>query len=262
MTSETAVLGIDVGGTGIKGGLVDVASGTLVSDRFRVDTPHPGTPEEVTKAIVTVADHFGSDRPVGVAFPGVVLDGVVRTAAHLDPDWVGASLNELVAPRLAGPATFLNDADAAGLAEAHFGAARGVQGVVLVVTFGTGIGVAMINNGELVANCELGHIEIDNADAELIAAASARERNKWSWKEWGANANRYLCTLEKLVWPKLYVLGGGITRNPEKWLHYLTPRTPIKLAEAINNAGIIGAADATWMRHAGAADLIAHRAGR
>jgi polyphosphate glucokinase len=262
MTSETAVLGIDVGGTGIKGGLVDVGSGTLVSDRFRVDTPHPATPEEVTKAIVAVADHFEFAGPVGVAFPGVVLDGVVHTAAHLHPDWIGVSLADLVAPRLRGPATFLNDADAAGLAEAHFGAARGVQGVVLVVTFGTGIGVAMINNGELVANCELGHLEIDNADAELIAAASARERNKQSWAEWGANANRYLCTLEKLVWPTLYVLGGGITRNPEKWLHYLTPRTPIKLAEAINNAGIIGAADATWMRHADAADLIAHRAGR
>ena len=258
----TTVLGIDVGGTGIKGGLVDVGSGALVSDRFRVDTPQPGTPGEVTKAIVAVADHFEFAGPVGVAFPGVVLDGVVHTAAHLHPDWIGASLTDLVAPRLRGPATFLNDADAAGLAEAHFGAARGVQGVVLVVTLGTGIGVAMINNGELVANCELGHLEIDNADAELIAAASARERNQQSWAEWGADANRYLCTLETLVWPTLYVLGGGITKNPEKWLHYLSPRTPIKLAEAINNAGIIGAADATWMRHADAADLIAHRAGR
>src|SRR5690242_8782396 len=150
-TRDTLVLGVDVGGTGIKGGLVDVGSGTLEGERFRVDTPQPATPDEVTKAIVAVAEHFRFDGPVGVAFPGVVLGGVVHTAAHLDASWLGASLTELVAPRLRGPATFLNDADAAGLAEAHFGAARGVQGVVLVVTFGTGIGVAMINNGELVA---------------------------------------------------------------------------------------------------------------
>src|SRR4051794_22119380 len=160
MTPDAVVLGIDVGGTGIKGGLVDVGSGTLKGKRFRVDTPQPATPDEVTKAIVAVAEHFQVDGPAGVAFPGVVLDGVVHTAAHLHASWLGASLAELVAPRLRGPVTFLNDADAAGLAEAHFGVAHGVQGVVLVVTFGTGIGVAMINNGELVANCELGHIEI------------------------------------------------------------------------------------------------------
>jgi polyphosphate glucokinase len=261
-TSDTLALGIDVGGTGIKGALVDVASGTLVSDRFRLDTPRPAIPGDVTETIVAVANHFDTDGPVGVAFPGVVLDGAVHTAANLHDDWVGASLVDLVAPRLRGPVTFLNDADAAGLAEAHFGAARGEQGVVLLVTFGTGIGVAMINNGDLVANCELGHIEIDNADAELTAAASARKRNNQTWAEWGANANRYLQTLERLVWPKLIVVGGGITRNPEKWLHYLTPRTPVRLAESINNAGIIGAADAAWMRHADAASLIEHRTGR
>jgi polyphosphate glucokinase len=260
-TPDTVALGIDVGGTGIKGALVDVASGAVTSDRFRLDTPQPATPAEVTETIVAVADHFDVGVPVGVAFPGVVLDGVVHTAANLHKKWVGASLPDLVAPRIRGPVTFLNDADAAGLAEAHFGAARGVQGVVVLVTFGTGIGVAMINNGELVANCELGHLEIDSADAELLAAASARKRNNQTWAEWGANANRYLQTLERLVWPKLFVLGGGITRNPEKWLHYLTPRTPVRLAESINNAGIIGAADAAWMHRADAASLIQHRTG-
>jgi polyphosphate glucokinase len=246
--TEAVALGIDVGGTGTKGALVDVSTGALVSDRFRLDTPSPATPADVTETIVAVAEHFAVDVPVGVAFPGVVLDGVVRTAANLHPDWVGASLADLVAPRLRGSATFLNDADGAGLAEAHFGAARGQQGVVVVVTFGTGIGVAMINNGDLVANCELGHLEIDNADAELIAAASARKRNNQSWAEWGANADRYLRTLENLVWPTLFVLSGGITRNPEKWLQYLNPRTPVRLAESVNNAGIIGAAYAAWMR--------------
>ena len=250
MTGSLA-LGIDVGGTGIKGALVDVSTGAVVSDRYRLDTPHPATPSHVRETIVVVAKHFDVDAPVGVAFPGVVVDGVVHTAANLHPDWVGVSLADLVAPRLCGPATFLNDADAAGLAEAHFGAARGQDGVVLVVTFGTGIGVAMINNGELVANCELGHLEIDNADAELIAAASARKRNNLSWAQWGANADRYLRTLEQLVWPTLFVLSGGITRNPEKWLHYLHPRTPVRLARSINNAGIIGAADAARTRRNG-----------
>ena len=179
--AESLALGIDVGGTGIKGALVDVSTGALVSDRFRLDTPHPANPADVTETIVAVAEHFDVDAPVGVAFPGVVLDGVVHTAANLHPDWVGASLAGLVAPRLRGPAAFLNDADAAGLAEAHFGAARGQQGVVVLVTFGTGIGVAMINNGELVANCELGHLEIDYADAELIAAASSGKRNTSRW---------------------------------------------------------------------------------
>jgi len=257
--SDSVALGIDVGGTGIKGGLVDVKAGDLLSDRYRLDTPRPGTAEEVAEVILAVIQHFDFAGPTGVAYPGVVLDGTVYTAANLHPSWIGASLTELVGKHVSGPTTFLNDADAAGLAEAHFGTARGQQGVVVIVTFGTGIGVAMINNGELVANSELGHIEIDGADAEDSAAASARERNQQSWADWGAAANRYLERLENLVWPKLFVLGGGISKNPEKWLHYLHPRTPIKLAEAINNAGIIGAADAAWMEQAEPAQLITHR---
>jgi len=245
--SETGnvALGIDVGGTGIKGALVDLDTGQLLSERFRLDTPHPALPTDVAETIVAVAGHFDFDGPVGVAFPGVVLDGVVRTAANLHPDWIGVSLSDLVGPRLRGPSVFLNDADAAGLAEAHFGAAKGTTGVVVIVTLGTGIGVAMISDGRLVPNSELGHLELDGVDAETYAAASARKRNGQTWQEWGAHADHYLKHLEGLVWPKLFVLGGGITKNPEKWLQYLHPRTPIALATNINNAGIIGAADAT-----------------
>jgi polyphosphate glucokinase len=245
--SETGnvALGIDVGGTGIKGALVDLDTGQLLSERFRLDTPHPALPTDVAETIVAVAGHFDFDGPVGVAFPGVVLDGVVRTAANLHPDWIGVSLSDLVGPRLRGPSVFLNDADAAGLAEAHFGAAKGTTGVVVIVTLGTGIGVAMISDGRLVPNSELGHLELDGVDAETYAAASARKRNGQTWEEWGAHADHYLKHLENLVWPKLFVLGGGITKNPEKWLHHLKPRTPIVLATNINNAGIIGAADAT-----------------
>ncbi|KRF22354.1 polyphosphate--glucose phosphotransferase [Phycicoccus sp. Soil802] len=256
-------LGIDIGGTGTKGGLVDISSGSLVSQRYRLDTPQPATPTDVSDVVAAVAARFDFAGPVGVAFPGVVLNGVAHTAANLDDSWIGSSLHQLIGPRLDGPSTFLNDADAAGLAEAHYGAARGQQGVVVVVTFGTGIGVAVINNGELVANSELGHIEIDNVEAERRAAASARERDQLTWAEWGARADTYLKALENLVWPNLIILGGGISKNPEKWLHHLNPRTPVRLAQSTNNAGIIGAADAAWMQHrADATQLIQHRAGR
>lgn len=244
--NETAniALGIDIGGTGIKGALVDLETGALVSDRFRLDTPRPALPAAVADTVVAVAEHFDFAGPVGVAFPGVVLDGVVHTAANLHPDWIGASLAELVGSRLSGPSVFLNDADAAGLAEARFGAAKGVSGVVLLVTLGTGIGTAMISEGQLVPNSEFGHLELDGLDAETYAAASARKRNNHTWEEWAGHAEHYLKYLEGLVWPKLFVLGGGITKNPELWLHYLKPRTPIVLATNINNAGIIGAAAA------------------
>jgi polyphosphate glucokinase len=260
--SELLALGIDIGGTGIKGGLVDVQSGKLIGKRFRLDTPRPATPADVSDVVVAVSQHFDFDGPVGVAYPGVVLDGVARTAANLDASWIDTSLAEMIGSRLSGPSTFINDADAAGLAESHFGAGKGQQGVVVLVTFGTGIGVAVINNGELVANSELGHLEIDGMDAEIRAAASARERDALTWEEWGARADRYLKTLEKLVWPSLIILGGGISKNPEKWVHLLSPGTPVKVALSINNAGIVGAADAAWMQHrANAAQMLDHRAG-
>jgi polyphosphate glucokinase len=262
VTNSELGLGIDIGGTGTKGGLVDLSSGQLVGKRFRLDTPRPATPADVADVVVSGVGHFDFDGPVGVAYPGVVLDGVARTAANLDRSWIGTSLTDTIGSRLTGPSTFINDADAAGLAEAHFGAGKGQQGVIVLVTFGTGIGVAVINNGELVANSELGHLEIDGVDAEKGAAASARERDNLSWEEWGARADRYLKVLENLVWPSLIILGGGISKNPEKWVHLLSPRTPVKVAQSINNAGIVGAADAAWMQHrADPAQLIKHRSG-
>jgi polyphosphate glucokinase len=241
---------------------VDAASGQLIGKRFRLDTPQPGTPGDVSEVAIKVAQHFDFDGPVGVAYPGVVLAGIAHTAANLHEAFIGSSLKELIGSNLSGPSTFLNDADAAGLAEAHYGVGKGQQGVVVVVTFGTGIGVAVINNGELVANSELGHIQIDGVDAELGAAASARERDNLTWAEWGNRADRYLKTLENLVWPRLIILSGGISKNPEKWVHYLSPRTPVRLAQSLNNAGIIGAADAAWMEHrADATRLIEHRGG-
>jgi polyphosphate glucokinase len=260
---DTAALGIDIGGTGTKGALVDVRSGALIGRRFRLDTPQPATRDRVADAVTAVAEHFDFAGPVGVAYPGVVLDGVAQSAANLDESWIGTSLVDVIGSRLRGPSTFLNDADAAGLSEAHYGAGKGQHGVVVLVTFGTGIGVALINNGELVPNSELGHIEIDGVDAEVRAAASARGREGLTWAEWGARADRYLKALERLVWPRMIILGGGITRNPEKWVHFISPHTPIRIAHGINNAGIVGAADAAWMEHrADAVRLIEHRAGR
>ena len=238
---ETA-FGIDIGGTGIKGGVVDLRGGVLVGDRFRLDTPQPSTPQAVAETAGKVAGNFDYTGPYGVAFPGVVLDGVVKTAANVDKSWIDTSLKHAMEPELPGPVTVLNDADAAGLAEARYGAGRGRRGLVIVVTFGTGIGIALINDGKLVPNAELGHIELDGYDAESRAAASARERDGLSWEQWSKRASKYLRHLENLLWPELFILGGGISKKPEKWVPLLKNRTPVVVAQLINNAGIVGAA--------------------
>ena len=240
--AATQVLGIDIGGTGIKGAIVDVETGELLSERFRLDTPDDATPEAVATTVVAVADSLGHDGPAGVTFPGVIHGGVAMTAANLDKSWVGTSLADTIGARLPGPASFVNDADAAGLAEVAHGAGKGHRGLVVMVTFGTGIGTALIHGGKLVPNAELGHIEINGVDAETTSAVSARKREDLSWEQWAARASTYLQRLEVLLWPELFVLGGGISKKPEHWLHLIENRTPLAIAQHINNAGIIGAA--------------------
>jgi polyphosphate glucokinase len=242
MTGSRTALGVDVGGTGIKGAVVDLDDGRLLTERFRIPTPQPATPEAVGATIAEVARSFEFTGPVGVDFPGVVLEGVVQTAANVDDSWIGTSLPETVGHLLPGPSVYLNDADAAGLAEVRYGAGRGQHGTVIMVTFGTGIGTALIHEGHLVPNAELGHIEIGGEDAELRAAAIAREREDLSWDEWADRASRYLQTLEALLWPRLFILGGGISKKPHKWVPRLQTRTPLVMAELLNNAGIVGAA--------------------
>jgi polyphosphate glucokinase len=242
-TDQTDIaFGIDIGGTGMKGGIVDLRGGVLVSQRFRLDTPQPATPQAIAETAGRVAANFDYTGPFGVAFPGVVLHGVVKTAANVDKAWIDTSLQHAIEPELPGPVTVLNDADAAGLAEATYGAGRGVRGLVIVVTFGTGIGIALINDGKLVPNAELGHLELDGFDAESKAAASARERDGLSWEQWAKRASKYLRHLENLLWPELFVLGGGISKKPDKWVPLLRNRTPLVVAQLINNAGIVGAA--------------------
>lgn len=242
MASERRAVGIDIGGSGIKGGLVDLDAGDLVGERVRQATPQPASPEQVAQTVGEVAGAIDLAGPYGVAFPGPVLDGTAHTGVNLGDGWTGASLPDLMGSRLGGPAAYLNDADAAGLAEARFGAGRGRRGLVVVVTLGTGIGTALIHDGRLVPNAELGHLEVDGHDAETRAADSARKREELGWAEWAARVTRYLNVLEGLLWPELIVLGGGVSKKADDWLPLLRTRTPLELAVLRNEAGIIGAA--------------------
>ena len=239
-----AALGIDIGGTGIKGAPVDLGAGTLMADRYRLDTPHPAKPGAVAKAVGEVARHFDWSGPVGVTFPGVVVDGVIHTAANMDPEWVGLNGAETFAPELGRGASpvLINDADAAGLAEITHGAGRERNGVALMLTFGTGIGSALFLDGRLLPNTELGHLEIRGKDAEHRASAKAREDKDLSWEKWAERVQEYLERVEALLAPDLVIIGGGISKHPEKFLPRLSLRAHIVAAEMANTAGIVGAA--------------------
>jgi len=238
-------LGIDIGGSGIKGAPVDLATGTFVRDRLRVDTPQPSTPDALVDIVAQIAASFTADTgdsPIGVTLPGVVTNGVVRTAANIDPAWIGTDAGTQLSERLGRPVTVVNDADAAGVGELHYGAARNTSGLVLVTTLGTGIGTALLYNGVLIPNSELGHLEIDGHDAERRAAASVRDDKSLSWAEWAERLQRYYSHVENLLWPDLIVVGGGVSRKAEKFLPLLHLRAPIVAAQLENRAGIVGAA--------------------
>lgn len=245
MTAATAgqALGVDVGGSGVKGAIVDLATGTLVGERFRLETPQPATPEAVTATVAEVVRHFDFDGPLGVTYPGVVVDGVVYTAANVDRAWIGTNASDEYSKALGGrPVTVLNDADAAGLAEQRYGAGRNHRGVVVLLTFGTGIGSAVIHNGMLLPNTEFGHIEVGGKEAEQRAASSVKERNDWSYRRWTKQVSKVLVAVENAIWPDLFIAGGGISRKADKWIPLLTNRTPVVAAELLNTAGIVGAA--------------------
>jgi polyphosphate glucokinase len=240
--SEHTAMGIDIGGTGIKGAPVDIDKGVLTADRFRVLTPHPATPKAVADVLAEVVNHFGWVGPAGATFPAVVKDGVTLTAANVDKEWIGADAAELFTHRLGAPVTVLNDADAAGLAEMRFGAGRDKSGVVVMVTLGTGIGCGMFVDGKLIPNTELGHIEIDGRDAERTAADSVRERKKLSWKKYAERVQAYLRRLDALIWPDLIIIGGGASKKAREFLPYIKVRPPLVAATLQNEAGIVGAA--------------------
>ena len=241
MTREA--FGIDIGGTGVKGAPVDLDTGKLLAERLKVDTPQPSTPEAVSDVVATLVKHFGWTGPVGATFPAVVKAGVVQTAANVDQSWIGTDAATLFSQKLGGiEVTVVNDADAAGLAEAKWGAAKEHRGVTLLLTLGTGIGSALILDGTLVPNTELGHLTVRGKDAEDRASALVRENEKLSWKKWAKHLNEVLAEYEKILWPDLIVLGGGVSREPEKFIPLLKLRTKVVPAALQNDAGLVGAA--------------------
>jgi polyphosphate glucokinase len=246
-----SILGIDIGGSGVKGAPVDQHRGELLAERFRVPTPQPADVNSVVEAVAEVAAQFDGFDSIGVTFPGVVVDGVTRSAANVDKSWLDAPAAHLFSERLGKPVTVLNDADAAGVAEVAFGAGRDQAGLIMMLTFGTGIGSALFLDGVLLSNTELGHVEIDGADAELLASDRIREAEELSWEQWAARVERYLRHIEMLLSPRLFIVGGGVSKKSEKFFPLLDIRTPIVPATLLNNAGIIGAAIAAAQAAAG-----------
>ncbi len=245
MANTTSPLGIDIGGSGIKGAPVDLTAGRLVGDRLRIETPSKSTPERVGAIVREIAEHFASqtgDSPIGITIPAVVTHGIVRTAANIDPTWIDTDADTLLSELIGRDVTVLNDADAAGIAELRYGAAKDAPGVVIVTTLGTGIGSALLVDGILVPNTELGHLELDGHDAETRAASSVKDEEDLSWKEWAKRLQRYYAHLESLFWPDLIVVGGGVSKRAEKFLPLLDIRTPIVPAKLLNDGGIVGAA--------------------
>ncbi|WP_217912809.1 polyphosphate--glucose phosphotransferase [Miltoncostaea marina] len=236
------LIGVDIGGSGIKAGVVDARRGALIGERVRVLTPQPAVPEAVVAATAEVVAGLPRDGgPVGIGVPGPIVGGVVTAAANIDATWIGVPAAEMFSEAIGRPCVVLNDADAAGIAEMRFGAGRGVTGVVLVLTLGTGIGSALFSDGVLVPNTELGHIEIRGKDAELRASAGARTRRGLSWAKWAPLLDEYLHRVDQLIWPDLVILGGGISRKADRFVPRLTARPPIVPAALRNEAGIVGA---------------------
>jgi polyphosphate glucokinase len=242
------ILGIDVGGSGIKGALVNTETGELLSDRRRIETPQPASPEAIIAVISQIVEEFEYKGPIGVGFPAIVLDGVVRSAANVDEGWVGFPGQERMAERTGCPVVLLNDADAAGTAEMRFGAGRNQRGVVMLLTLGTGIGSALFVHGRLVPNTELGHVYLRNMkiDAEDYAADRVREEQALSWKAWAARLNKLLIYLEGLFSPNLFILGGGVSKKHDKFIPRLKVQASVVPAKLRNEAGIVGAAMAAF----------------
>lgn len=237
------VLGIDIGGTGIKAAPVDTATGQLLAERQKVATPHPATPGAVADVVAQLVRDFGWTGPAGATFPGVVVGGVVQTAANVDHAWIGVDAMKQFGAATGLTVTVLNDADAAGVAEMRFGAGKGVGGTVLLLTFGTGIGSALFTDGVLVPNTEFGHIEVRGKDAEKRASELIREAHDLSWGAWAGRVEEYLTHVEALLSPELIIIGGGVSRRAEKFLPLLTGlRAQVVPATLQNDAGIVGAA--------------------
>lgn len=240
----TTALGIDIGGTGIKGARVDLTSGELVSERIKYPTPEGGHPGDVLDAVEALLSDLGG-KPAdhtGICFPAIVTHGITRSAANVSADWIDFPAAATFAQSLERDIHFVNDADAAGVAEAQFGAAQGVSGLVIMLTLGTGIGSAFLIDGTLVPNTEIGHLEIDGSSAERRSSNAAREREGLDFEAWGLRLTRYLSHVERIFSPDLFILGGGVSKQHDEFFPFLEIATPVKPAALLNNAGIVGAA--------------------
>ena len=236
------ILGIDIGGSGVKGALVDTDTGSMLTDRFRIPTPDPATPDAVTSTVAEIVKHFDWKNITGCGFPAVVKNEVAHTAANIDNSWIGVNVAEMISAKTGCPTHVSNDVDAAGWAEINYGAAKDVSGVVLILALGTGIGSSLFIDGRQVPNTELGHIVMYGNIAEKYAANSIRVKKNLSWKKWGKRLNEYLQYIETLLHPDLIVLGGGVSKYHDQFFPYLNCNTRILPAKLRNHAGIIGAA--------------------
>lgn len=236
------ILGIDIGGSALKGAPVDIKTGKLLAERHRIPTPGALSPKDMAVAIKQLAGHFNWKGPIGIGFPGVVHGNVIRTSANLHKDFIDLDAGKLFSKVTGVPVSLVNDADAAGVAEATFGAGKGRTGTVLLLTFGTGVGSALFVDGKLYPNSELGHLKMKGKSAEHFVSAAAKERKKLSYKKWAHHVGHYLNQLEDVLWPELIIVGGGISADHKKWFKYLKLRTPIMPAAFLNEAGIVGAA--------------------
>lgn len=243
--AKNIILGVDVGGSGIKGALVDIDKGELITERFRLETPQPSNPKNVAKTFAEVVKHFNYEGPIGCGFPAVMKNGVAYTASNIHKDWIGTNAEELFSEATGCKVSILNDADVAGNAEMKFGAGKGVAGTVILITIGTGLGSAIFLDGKLIPNTEFGHVFLKghNRVAEKYASSSARKRDELGYKEWAVRFKEYLEHLQFLFTPDLFILGGGTSKKFDKYGEILERvRTPIVQAEMLNEAGIIGAA--------------------
>jgi polyphosphate glucokinase len=249
--AKKGVLGIDIGGSGIKGAPVDLATGELLAERLRIPTPNPSSPKAVAAVVKEICDYFAplADGPVGVTFPGVVTGGVTRTAANVDKKWIGLDADALFERTVGRPFSVINDAQAAVMAEVRYGAGRHEDGMVLMLTFGTGIGSGLAYRGVSMHGVELGHIRINGVDAEVNASANARDREGWTYKQWVKRVNEYLEHVETILWPDLIILGGGVSEKADKWVPQLKTRARVEVAQLTNEAGIVGAAIVATQGH-------------
>src|SRR5688572_15076147 len=236
------VLGIDVGGSGIKGAPVDTETGKLVAERVRIKTPKKAEPEPVAEVVAEIVQSFDWQGPIGIGFPAPIKSGITLMAANVSEKWVGLNADELFTKLTGCDCTMINDADAAGLAEMKFGAGKDQQGTVIMITLGTGIGTAIFHRGNLLPNTEFGHLEMNGKDAEHRASDAVRQREELSWKKFAKRLNNYLLEMEKLFWPDLFIVGGGISKQSDKYIPLLEIKTPVVTAQFLNEAGIVGSA--------------------